>query len=250
MLQSEPVPRRSHGPPEPNSGLGSLPNGGSAPPVLTTTGIETVERISVAKPRRGFWPAGVRAAELPLVLCALLFAGAGCRKEMWVQPKYKPLDMTEFFDDTMSSRPLIEGTVAQGQFHTNTSFYAGLAGRDLVEDFPLALTEEGLRRGQERYNIFCAVCHGPGGDGDGMVVKRGFPSPPSYHLDRLRQAPIGHFFQVISRGYGAMYPYSTRVPPEDRWLIAAYIRALQLSRAAPLELASPAAQENLLKAQP
>lgn len=183
-------------------------------------------------------------------VCFLALFVSGCRKEMWVQPKYNPLDMSEFYPDTMSARPLIEGTVAQGEYHTNESFYTGLSGTNLVTEFPLPVTANLLERGQERYNIYCAVCHGLGGDGDGMVVQRGFPRPPSYHLPRLKQAPIGHFFQVMTDGYGVMYPYASRVAPEDRWKIAAYIRALQLSRDAPLEVAPPEARAELELSKP
>lgn len=183
-------------------------------------------------------------------LCLALLAVTGCRKEMWVQPKYRPLDMSEFFNDTMSARPIIEGTVAVGEFHTNESFYTGLVGTNVVEQFPLPVTESLLRRGQERYDIYCAVCHGLGGDGDGVIVQRGFPRPPSYHIPRLRQAPIGHFYRVITDGYGVMYPYASRVTPEDRWKIAAYIRALQLSRNATLEQAPAQAQEELKESRP
>lgn len=183
-------------------------------------------------------------------LCALSLAGAGCRKEMWQQPKYKPLDMSEFYNDSMSARPLIEGTVAVGEFHTNESFYTGLVGTNLVTQFPLQITPDVLRRGQERYDIYCAVCHGPGGDGDGMIVQRGFPHPPSYHIERLRRAPIGHFYRVITKGYGVMYPYASRVPPEDRWKIAAYIRVLQLSRDAALEQAPAPARNELSESKP
>jgi cytochrome c553 len=189
-------------------------------------------------------------AFLQAAVCALLLGGAGCRKEMWVQPKYDPLDMSEFYSDTMSARPRIEGTVAVGEFHTNESFYTGLVGTNLVDHFPLPVTRDLLRRGQERYDIYCAVCHGPGGDGDGMIVQRGFPRPPSYHIDRLRAAPIGHFYRVIAEGYGVMYPYATRVAPADRWKIAAYIRALQLSRHATLQQAPPKAQEELRESKP
>lgn len=184
------------------------------------------------------------------VLCASMFCLCGCRKEMWVQPKYKPLDMSEFFSDTMSARALPQGTVALGEYHTNESFYTGLVGTNLVQQFPLPITAALLRRGQERYDIYCAVCHGSDGDGDGIIVQRGFPRPPSYHIERLRRAPIGHFFRVITEGYGVMYPYATRVAPDDRWKIAAYIRALQLSRHATLQDAPPKAREELTEMRP
>ena len=169
---------------------------------------------------------------------------------MWVQPKYAPLDMSEFFDDTMSSRPLIPGTVARGEFHTNESFYTGMAGGKPLTHLPLPVTPALLQRGKERYDIYCAVCHGPGGDGDGMVVQRGFPQPPSFHSQDLRQSSLGHFFEVITHGHGVMYPYASRVGVEDRWKIAAYIRALQLSRHASLQEAPRPAQEELKASKP
>jgi mono/diheme cytochrome c family protein len=112
--------------------------------------------------------------------------------------------------------------------------------------FPFAVTREVLDRGRERFNIFCAPCHGLGGDGDGMIVQRGFQTPPSYHLDRLRNAPAGHFFDVITNGFGAMYPYGYRVPVRDRWAIVAYIRALQLSREATIDEVPPAERQKLM----
>jgi mono/diheme cytochrome c family protein len=163
-------------------------------------------------------------------LCGLLATGVGCRREMWVQPKYAPLDRTEFYDDGMSARPLEEGTVARGQYHTNETFYTGLEGTNLVTQLPVAPTMDALLRGQERYNIYCSVCHGLDGEGDGEIVRRGFPKPPSFHSERLRRTPVGHFFRVMTQGYGVMYSYANRVAAEDRWYIAAYIRALQLSR--------------------
>jgi cytochrome c553 len=182
--------------------------------------------------------------------CIALMFVTGCRKEMWVQPKYKPLDMSEFFSDTMSSRPLTEGTVAVGDVHTNESFYTGMEGTNELKEFPLPITPALLDRGRERYNIYCSECHGFDGDADGMIVQRGFPQPPTFHKADLRNAPIGHFFVVITHGHGVMYPYATRVAPADRWRIAAYIRALQLSRDAPLQTAPPQAQEELRLSKP
>ena len=181
---------------------------------------------------------------------AVALGTTGCRKEMWQQPKYRPLDMSVFYQDTMSSRPVINGTVAQGQANNLDSFHTGLEGTNLVQEFPLPLTPEVLERGRERYEIYCSECHGPTGDADGMVVRRGFPPPPSYHIERLRQAPIGHFFRVMTYGYGIMYPYASRVSVEDRWKIAAYIRALQLSRHATLSQAPPAARTELEETRP
>ena len=170
----------------------------------------------------------------------LLFGG--CREDMQVQPKVNPLTRSDFFADGRAARPLIEGTVARGEAHEDRYFYTGYNGSDLGNEMPFPATQEVLQRGRERFNIYCAPCHGPAGDGNGMVVQRGFQRPPSYHIDRLRQAPLGHFFDVISHGYGAMYDYGGQVRPYDRWAIAAYIRALQLSQNAPANLALASAE--------
>ena len=129
----------------------------------------------------------------------------------------------------MASRPVVMHTVARGQLNEDEAFYTGKIGTNLVTTFPVPVTQELLERGRERFEIYCSVCHGRTGEGNGMIVQRGFPVPPSYHIDRLRQAPVGHFFDVMTQGYGIMYSYAERVKPEDRWAIAAYIRALQLS---------------------
>jgi hypothetical protein len=168
-----------------------------------------------------------------LALCAGLLL-TGCRLDMHVQPRYNPYDPSGFFADGRSERPPVEGTVARGEVvggPEQVVFTGMLDGRE-VDAFPFAVTRAVLDRGRERYNIFCTPCHGWAGDGDGIVVQRGFQPPPSYHTDRLRQAPVGHFFSVITNGFGAMYPYGYRILPRDRWAIIAYIRALQLSRQA------------------
>lgn len=164
---------------------------------------------------------------LSFIFCVLL---TGCRRDMFLQPSQKPLEHSEFFRDTeMASRPLPAHTVARGQLDEDEAFYRGMIGTNLVTEFPLPVTREVLGRGRERYDIYCAPCHGRTGEGNGMIPQRGYPRPPSYHIDRLRAAPVGHLFDVITRGYGVMYSYANRVEPEDRWAIAAYIRALQLS---------------------
>jgi mono/diheme cytochrome c family protein len=167
-----------------------------------------------------------------LVLCAVCLAA--CQQEMANQPKYKPYRASTFFEDGRSSRPLVEGTVARGQLRTDTHFYTGKVGGKLVTTLPLPVTRELFTRGRERYNIYCRPCHDAVGSGQGMVVRRGFRRPPSYHIDRLREAPIGHFFDVMTNGFGVMASYAAQVPPDDRWAIAAYIRALQLSQHATL----------------
>jgi len=167
---------------------------------------------------------------LPIVAVVLLLSVTGCRRDMFSQPSEKPLERSDFFrDNGMASRPIPAHTIARGQLEEDRAFYAGTIGTNLVTDFPVPVTRELLLRGQERFNIYCAPCHGRTGDGNGMIPQRGYPAPPSYHIDRLRTAPVGHFFDVITRGYGVMYSYRTRVEPEDRWAIVAYIRALQLS---------------------
>lgn len=168
----------------------------------------------------------------PLVT-ALLFSTA-CRQDMHTQPRYNPEAASTFFDDGRSERPVIPGTVARTQLRTDEAFYTGKVNGVEVNSFPFPITQKVLARGRERYNIYCTPCHDRVGNGQGMIVQRGFPPPPSYHIDRLRQAPVGHFFSVMTNGYGTMYSYAERVSPEDRWAIAAYIRALQLSQDARL----------------
>jgi len=162
------------------------------------------------------------------ILVLLLFT-SGCRPDMFNQPRNNPLSASDFFEDGAGSRPLVPGTIPRGHLDEDRAFYTGMIGTNLVAEFPMPVTREVLERGHERFDIYCSVCHGLTGEGDGMIVQRGFPRPPSYHIDRLRQAPVGHFFDVMTRGYGVMYSYASRVEPSDRWAIAAYIRALQLS---------------------
>jgi mono/diheme cytochrome c family protein len=163
-------------------------------------------------------------------LCSLLLLTSSCRRDMFNQPSSKPLSKNDFFQDNhMASRALVAHTVARGHLDEDEAFYTGKIGTNLVTTFPIPITHETLERGRERFEIYCSVCHGRTGEGNGMIVQRGFPVSPSYHIDRLRQAPIGHFFDVITQGYGIMYSYAERVEPADRWAIAAYIRALQLS---------------------
>lgn len=155
---------------------------------------------------------------------------AGCRQDMHDQPKFIPLRMSDFYPDKRSARPIVEGTIAQGQLKADTYFYTGKNGTEVGDVMPFPVTADVLARGQERYNIYCSPCHSELGDGRGMIVQRGLRPPPSYHTDRLRKAPIGHFFDVITNGFGAMPDYSAQIPVADRWAIAAYIRALQLSQ--------------------
>jgi mono/diheme cytochrome c family protein len=149
---------------------------------------------------------------------------------MYNQPKSDPLEPSKFFKDGAASRPLVPGTVARGHLDADQAFYQGAVGTNFVEEFPIPVTRQMLERGRERYEIYCSVCHGSIGDGNGMIPQRGYPHPPSYHIDRLRQAPVGYYYNVITHGYGVMYSYASRVEPSDRWAITAYIRALQLSQ--------------------
>ncbi len=145
----------------------------------------------------------------------------------------------------MASRPLVPNTVARGHLNTDEFFFTGKIGTNLVETFPFPISREVLERGRERFDIFCSPCHGRTGAGNGMIVQRGFPAPPSYHIDRLRKAPVGHFFDVITQGYGVMYSYAGRVEPADRWAIAAYIRVLQKSHDGRLQDVPPVQRAEL-----
>jgi mono/diheme cytochrome c family protein len=175
-------------------------------------------------------------AILGAVAFAALLSATGCRQDMHNQPKYKPLAATDFFGDRRSARPAIADTVARGQLRIDQARYTGkMNGKD-VTAIPIQITRDDLERGHDRFEIYCSPCHGRLGDGQGMIVKRGLRQPPSYHDERLVTAPIGHFFDVMTNGYGAMYSYASRVAVDDRWRIAAYIRTLQLSQNAPPEL--------------
>jgi len=200
-----------------------------------------------------------------IALCAVLLVtilGIGCRQDMQDQPKYKPLQPSSFFEDDRSARPQVEGTVALGQLREDTLLYTGRvsapaaqpagAGPQAAEAeqaapvaqtstaqafsnvFPFPVTREVVDRGQERYNIYCSMCHGATGDGLGMVVRRGYRQPPALYIERLKNAPAGYFFDVITNGFGAMPDYAAQIPVRDRWAIVAYLRALQLSQQAPV----------------
>jgi mono/diheme cytochrome c family protein len=182
-----------------------------------------------------------------LVLALALMAASlftSCRKGMVDQQHLKPLAEDNFFPDGRGSRVPPAHTVARGQLREDEQFYTGKVGPQLAANFPMPVSRQLLERGRERFNIYCAVCHGPTGEGNGMIVQRGFPQPPSFHEKRLRDAPPGHFVDVITNGYGVMYPYASRVAPEDRWAITAYIRALQLSQhAAPADADAEGSQQ-------
>ena len=155
---------------------------------------------------------------------------SACRQDMHDAPRYKPLQASDIYADKRSSRPIIEGTVARGFLKADDVFYTGMLAGAPVEKIPMPLTDAVVARGQERFNIYCAPCHGVAGDGDGMIVKRGYKKPTSYHDPRLRNEKAGYFFDVMTRGFGQMPDYAAQVSPKDRWAIVAYIRALQLSQ--------------------
>ena len=186
-----------------------------------------------------------RQAARVALLAALLVCLPGCRLDMHIQPKYLPLAKTDFFGDGRSERPVVEGTVARGHLRLDEQLYTGKVNGQLATTFPFPITRADLERGRERFTIYCAPCHDVSGTGRGMIVQRGFPAPPSYHIQRLRDAPVGHLFDVITNGLGNMYPYASRVTPEDRWRIVAYIRALQLSQFAKIEDVPGAEREKL-----
>jgi mono/diheme cytochrome c family protein len=168
--------------------------------------------------------------KLSLLLVPIALAAVGCRQDMHNAPRYKPLAATDFFGDGRSARPLIEDTVARGHLRLDAARYTGKVNGKDVEVFPFPMTRADLLRGEERFDIFCSPCHGRLGDGEGMIPKRGYLRPPSYHIDRLKTAPVGHFFDVVTNGFGAMPSYASRVPVDDRWRIIAYIRVLQYSQ--------------------
>jgi mono/diheme cytochrome c family protein len=180
-----------------------------------------------------------RHERLRAFAAACLLAAAptlsGCIQEMANQPRAEAYESNAFFPDGLASRPQVEGTIARGQPWEDTPELTGKTDGKPVDRIPVAVTSELVRRGQERFNIFCSHCHGRSGYADGMVVQRGFPAPPSYHIDRLRDEPDGRLFDVITNGLGRMPAFGSRIPPADRWAIASYIRALQLSQNTPAD---------------
>jgi hypothetical protein len=179
-----------------------------------------------------------------IAACGL--TGPGCRLAMHDQPRYEDYEASPFFPDSTSARPLPAGTVARGSLPESALYATGM-NRDstLATSLPMALSRELLDRGRERYEIYCTPCHDRVGSGRGMVVQRGYTQPPSMHIDRLRAAPVGHFFDVITRGFGRMPSYAVQVRPADRWAITAYIRALQLSQHLELARLPPAERQRL-----
>jgi len=184
-----------------------------------------------------------------LLLIPAVFLSLACRNEMYDQAKAKPLSESTFFANGQNARPLPQDTVARGFLREDKAMYAGIApSGSFVSELPVALTGELLVRGRERFDIFCSPCHGKQGNGLGMIVQRGFKQPSSFHVARLREQPIGYFFDVMTRGFGQMSSYASQVPPEDRWAIAAYVRALQLSQHATVAELSPDDKKKLAQA--
>lgn len=189
-----------------------------------------------------------RPPALPAALAVLLLLPAcDLRQRMYDQPKYEAHEASPFFDDGLSARPAVEGTVARGQLRFDEHFWEGRVGGELATTLPARVTFDRrlLDRGRERFDVFCSPCHGRTGRGDGMIVQRGLKRPPSFHEERLREAAIGYFFDVQTNGFGAMYSYASRVPATDRWAISAYIRALQLSQRAEYDQLPPEDQGQL-----
>ena len=163
-----------------------------------------------------------------LILCVVILSN--CSQQMASQPAHKPFEKSDFFADGQLAQKPVEGTIPSGWTRTNQRTYLSEDFDKNSNELPIPLTEEVLRRGKDRFEITCAVCHGATGDGGGMIARRGFSKPPTYHSERLRNAPLGHFYDVITNGYGGMGSYAAQVEPPDRWAIAAYIRALQVSQ--------------------
>jgi len=188
-----------------------------------------------------------RNAFLPIfAFCFLLSAFlSGCHQKMSNQPKYDPLEPSDFFTDGMSARPRVPGTVARGELVTDPFLSTGKIGGVDGDGYPFPITQADLDRGQERFDIYCSECHGRLGDGNGMIPSRGFRRPPSYHTAALRAAKTGHFFDVMTNGFGAMPPYNVQVSVEDRWKIIAYIRTLQNSQNATMADVPPQEQAKL-----
>ncbi|MBI4788458.1 MAG: cytochrome c [Chloroflexi bacterium] len=180
------------------------------------------------------------------LICCLLsvFFLVACNQNMTFQmmgsqPRYNPLEPSNFFRDGQSAQQPVPDTVARGHLQDDSALFTGRVGNANVTTFPYPVTGDILLRGQQRFDIFCAPCHGRTGSGNGLVVQRGFPAPPTFHQERLRSAPVGHFFDVMTNGFGRMPSYAEQIPVNDRWAIIAYIRALQLSQNATINDVPP-----------
>jgi mono/diheme cytochrome c family protein len=173
------------------------------------------------------------------------FLGAGCRQDMHDAPRYEALEKSDFFGDQRSARPLVEGTVARGHLGEDEHLATGKVAGAFAATLPMPVDMALLERGKQRYEIYCTPCHGVAGRGDGMVVRRGYRQPSSFHVDRLRAQPVGYFYDVIAHGFGAMPDYAAQIQVRDRWAIVAYVRALQLSQNATLAEVPPALRAQL-----
>jgi len=177
-----------------------------------------------------------RAGRAGRTLVLLLVSGfcllvlPSCRQKMATQPRYDPLETSDFFADGMSARPRVAETVARGELSTDPFFDTGRINGSVADGFPVPVSRALVDRGQQRFDIYCSECHGRLGDGNGMIPSRGYRRPPSFHTQAQRTATTGHFFDVMTNGFGAMPPYGSMIPPHDRWAIVAYIRALQISQ--------------------
>ena len=194
------------------------------------------------------WMAALRRLMGAFAVCAA--ALAGCTQQMAEQPRCGPLEASAFFADERCARQPVEETVARGYLHLDEHLYAGKVDGRPADTLPFSVTRQLLARGQERFNIYCTPCHDHLGSGQGMIVRRGFSAPPSFHIERLRQAPLGHFFEVMTNGYGTMPKYDTQISAQDRWAIVAYIRALQLSQHATLSDVPDKVRQRLQGATP
>lgn len=183
------------------------------------------------------------------LLATTALVAAGCRQDMHDTPRYEAFEASASFSDGRASRTAPVGTVARGWLRDDEALYTGKVAGQIVDQFPFAIAHADLRRGQQRFNIYCTPCHGKLGDGNGMVVQRGLRQAASYHQDRLRQERLGYFYDVITNGFGAMQGYAEQIPVRDRWLIVAYVRALQLSQHASVNDV-PAARRADLDAAP
>ena len=178
----------------------------------------------------------------------IAMAVGGCRQDMHDAPRYEAYEKSDFFGDARSMRPQVADTVARGQLRDDAALFTGKVGAAFVPRIPIPMSGQLVHRGGQRFDIFCSPCHGRAGSGDGMVVRRGYRVPPSFHIDRLRGQPDGYLFDVITNGFATMPDYAAQIPVADRWAIVAYIRALQLSQHAPMA-SLPARTQELVRAQ-
>jgi len=185
-----------------------------------------------------------------LAAAVIVAVSAGCRQDMHDAPRYDPLESSPVFAKGASALPLQAGTIARGALRADEHLYTGMAGTALATTFPFAIARADLDRGQERYDIYCAPCHSKLGDGNGMVVQRGYRQAASFHIERLRAVPVGYLFEVMTKGFGVMPDYAAQVTPEDRWRIAAYVLALQLSQSATTADVPAAELQRLQSGQP